>query len=297
MYRNPIAVFDSGLGGLTVIRQLLRHLPGESIVYFGDTARVPYGIKSAETVTRFAEEDIEFLQSFNPKLIIAACNTVSAAALPRLKGRYTVPICGVLEPGAKAALAKTRNGRVGVIGTEATISSNAYTRCLAALDRGIKVFANACPLLVPMVEEGRMAKDRLVLMALNEYLRPLREAGIDTLVLGCTHYPLLKPGIREVMGSRVQIVDSAKETAREAAEILAREGASSPPLPPLARPAAHRFFASDNPERFAWLSKRFLGRVVESVGLVQPELLNGRCKLKAVTVRHLEAVSLALPSV
>ncbi|NQT20028.1 MAG: glutamate racemase [Planctomycetes bacterium] len=274
--RNPIAVFDSGLGGLTVVRQLMRRLPAESIVYFGDTARVPYGIKSAETVTRFARENIEFLQTFGPKLIIAACNTASSAALPRLNGEYTVRLCGVVEPGARAAANKTRTGLVGVIGTEATIGSGCYTRCIADLNRDIKVTAKACPLLVPLVEDGRTSHDALVRMALEEYLRPLREAGVDTLVLGCTHYPLLKPGIREVMGPSVQIVDSARQTAQEAEKYLAASGELS------RRDAEgrHRFFASDHPERFARLGKRFLGRPMGSVRLVQPELLDGRLALR-----------------
>ena len=274
--RNPIAVFDSGLGGLTVVRQLMRRLPAESIVYFGDTARVPYGIKSAETVTRFARENIEFLQQFEPKLIIAACNTASSAALPLLNGEYHVPLCGVVGPGARAAVAKTRTGLVGVIGTEATIRSESYTRSIAELNPNIKVLHRACPLLVPLVEEGRTSQDDVVRMVLEEYLRPLREAGVDTLVLGCTHYPMLRPGIRAVMGEGVQIVDSARETARQAEELLAASGELS------ARQAEgrHRFFASDHPERFARLGKRFLGRPLGRVRLVQPELVNGRLALR-----------------
>ena len=277
MNENPIAVFDSGLGGLTVVRQLMRHLPGESLVYFGDTARVPYGIKSAETVARFAEEDIDFLLEFKPKLIIAACNTVSAAALPRLNGRYSVPLCGVVEPGAKAAVNRTRNGRVAVIGTEATIASGAYSRSIAKFDPSIKVFAQPCPLLVPIVEEGRQSNDELVMIALRDYLEPLKKHGVDTIVLGCTHYPLLKPGIRHVMGPGVQVVDSAKETAAEAMAILTL----SMSLAPEGRLSQQRFFASDHPERFARLGKRFLGQGLDFVRLVQPELVDGRYRMKA----------------
>ncbi len=169
----------------------MRRLPAESIVYFGDTARVPYGIKSAETVTRFVEEDIEFLQAFSPKLIIAACNTASAAALPRLNGKYSVPLCGVVKPGAKAAVNKTRNGRVGVIGTEATVDSGSYTQCITGLRPDIKVIAKACPLLVPLVEEGRTSREPVVRVILEEYLQPLKDAGVDTVVLGCTREPFL----------------------------------------------------------------------------------------------------------
>jgi len=268
MNHNPIAVFDSGLGGLTVVRQLMRRLPNESIVYFGDTARVPYGIKSAETITRFVEEDIEFLQRFEPKLIIAACNTASAAALPRLTGRCGVPLCGVLEPGAAAAVRKTRNGRVGVIGTEATIASGSYTVSITRLNPTIQVFTQACPLLVPIVEEGRSSASAVVLMVLAEYLEPLKKARVDTIVLGCTHYPLLKGAIREVMGPGVQIVDSARETARVAAELLQGIDALNAPCGPV----QHRFFASDHPERFARLGERFLGEPIGPVQLVQPEL-------------------------
>jgi len=280
MNDNPIAVFDSGLGGLTVIRQLLRHLPDESIIYFGDTARVPYGIKSAETVTRFAEEDIDFLLTFGPKLIIAACNTVSAAALPRLAGRYSVPLCGVVEPGAKAAVNKTHNGRVGVIGTEATIASGAYTRSIARFDASIKVFTQACPLLVPMVEEGRQSGDAIVGLALREYLAPLQKERVDTIVLGCTHYPLLKPGIREVMGQGVQVVDSARETAAEARSILSMGMAFAP----VAHPAKYEFFASDHYERFRRLGTKFLGQELKHVRLVQPELMEGRYRFRLVDI-------------
>jgi len=266
MRSDPIAIFDSGLGGLTVVRQVMRRLPNESIVYFGDTARVPYGIKSAETVTRFVRENIEFLQTFKPKLIIAACNTASAAALPRLNGEYGVPLCGVVEPGARAAVKKTRNGRVGVIGTEATIRSSSYARCIAELDPTIKVFARACPLLVPIVEEGRRSNDQIVQLALAEYLQPLKEAEVDTIVLGCTHYPLLKGAIRRAMGAGVQVVDSARQTACAAQEILDAAGLTAPAN------AAGRaeFFASDHVERFASIGRRFLGMPLGTVRLVQP---------------------------
>jgi len=275
---NPIAVFDSGLGGLTVVRQLIRRMPLESIVYFGDTARVPYGIKSAETVTRFAHEDIEFLEAFQPKLMIAACNTASAVALPRLSGQYSVPLLGVVEPGARAAVAKTRNRRIGVIGTEATIGSSSYTKCIKALAPDVEVVGKACPLLVPLVEEGRNSGDAIVLMALEEYLAPLKAGGVDTVVLGCTHYPLLKSAIRRVMGQGVSIVDSALETARAAAGLIA---GSQMPAPSLSKPE-YLFFASDSPNRLMQLGRRFLGGVIESVGLVQPELIDGRHVLRAV---------------
>jgi glutamate racemase len=274
--QRPIGIFDSGLGGLTVVRAVRRRLPAEAIVYFGDTARVPYGIKSADTVTRFTEENIKFLQGFDPKLIIAACNTASATALPRLDGKYSIPLCGVVEPGARAAVRKTRTRRIGVIGTEATISSKSYLRCIAGLATDVKVFSKACPLLVPLVEEGRSSLDEVVLMVLREYLEPLKSREVDTFVLGCTHYPLLKQGIRRVMGLGVHIVDSARETAREAAAILGiATGGSTAPAE-----MRHQFYASDNPRRFAHLGRRFLGRMPMAVKLVQPELINGKLELR-----------------
>jgi len=266
MRSDPIAIFDSGLGGLTVVRQVMRRLPAENIVYFGDTARVPYGIKSAETVTRFVRENIEFLQTFRPKLIIAACNTASAAALPRLNGEYDFPLCGVVEPGARAAVRRTRNGRIGVIGTEATIGSGSYARRIAALDPAIEVFSRACPLIVPLVEEGRTSSDPIVEMALAEYLRPLNEAGVDTIVLGCTHYPLLKAAIKRAAGLRVQVIDSARETAAVAEETLDAAGARAD----AGSAGRAQFFASDHVERFTAIGRRFLGKALGEVCLVQP---------------------------
>ena len=205
----PIGVFDSGLGGLTVIRQLRRKLPHEDFVYLGDTARVPYGNKSPQTVIRFAREDARFLLSQRVKAIVVACNTASAWALPALERRFNVPIFGVILPGARAAIEKTRGKRIGVIATTATIRSRAYSNAILARDDSISVFARACPLLAPLVEEG-WTDNRVARLALKEYLRPLLKRRIDTLVLGCTHYPLLKRAIRAVAGRKIRLIDSAE---------------------------------------------------------------------------------------
>jgi len=258
---SPIGVFDSGLGGLTVMRQIAEALPGEDLVYFGDTARVPYGIKSPPTIIRFAEECCRFLLRLGPKLLVVACNTASAAALPHLQRTLAVPILGVVEPGARAAVAATRNRRVGVIGTEATIRSRAYLDCIRALDPAISLVDRACPLFVPLVEEGREPDDPVVRLVAKEYLRPLIEFGVDTVVLGCTHYPLLKGALRAVLGRAVTIVDSAEETARATAETLDKLGLrrADGALP------AYRYFVTDNPVRFASVGSRIMGNIIEQV--------------------------------
>ncbi len=263
---RPIGIFDSGLGGLTVVRAIRRRLPAESIVYFGDTARVPYGIKSGRTVTRFATEDCEFLLRHDPKFIVAACNTASAAALPALEERFAVPLCGVIEPGAAEAVGVCRGRPIGVIGTEATVGSGVYGRAILALAPEVTVVERACPLLVPLVEEGRTSQDPLVRLALREYLAPLAEAGVGTVVLGCTHYPLLAGAIAEVLGPGVTLVDSAEAVALEVASRLAADGAAE-----THGAGEVRFVVSDNPERFRQVGARFLGEPVGSVWEVTPE--------------------------
>lgn len=254
----PIGIFDSGVGGLTVVHALLRELPSEHLLYLGDTGRTPYGTKSAETVTRYSLENLEFVLARGVKLVVVACNTMAAVALGALAARSPVPVLGVIEPGARAAAARTRVGRVGVIGTEATIASGAYTKALRALSPRIEVYTRACPLFVPLAEEGWT--DGPVARAVAEtYLGSLARSGIDTLVLGCTHYPLLKPVIAAVMGPAVTLVDSADETARAVAARLRESG--------LARQAgggSSSFFVTDVPERFVRIGQRFLGARVES---------------------------------
>jgi len=266
---SPIGIFDSGLGGLTVMREVALALPGEDLLYFGDTARVPYGIKSPPTIIRFSEECCRFLLGKEPKLLIVACNTASAAALPHLRQALDVPLLGVVEPGARAAVAATRNRRVGIIGTEATIKSRAYPDCIRALDPAIALVDRACPLFVPLVEEGRDCDDPIVRLAAKEYLRPLIEFGVDTVVLGCTHYPLLKDAFRGVLGRAVTIVDSAEETARAAAQALDERGLRRGP----GASPAYRYYVTDNPVRFASIGSRIMGDIIEHVERVDPAAL------------------------
>ncbi|MGH7565172.1 MAG: glutamate racemase [Gemmatimonadota bacterium] len=255
----PIGVFDSGIGGLTVMHALMERLPHESMVYFGDTARVPYGPKSAATVTRFSFENVELLTRRGVKAVVVACNTATAHALPALRERFDLPIVGVVGPGARAAAMATRSGRVGVIGTHGTIGSGAYEKALLDIRPDLEVVSRACPLFVPLAEEGMIDHPAARLIA-AEYLAPFRDDGIDTLILGCTHYPLLKPIIAETLGPRVTLIDSAEETARETAGLLSeRELARPDGLP------EYRYLVSDLPDQFLKVGQRFLGERIEGV--------------------------------
>lgn len=270
----PIGVFDSGIGGLTVVRQLFAQLPDEAIVYFGDSARVPYGSKSPETVTRFSAEATRFLVRRGVKFLVVACNSASAVALETLERGYDVPMLGVIQPGARAAAARTRNGRVGVIGTRATVGSRAYDRALHVLDAKLQVESAACPLFVPFAEEGWLEGEVLEAVA-RRYLAPLLERGIDTLILGCTHYPILKPALQRVVGDKVELIDTAEETTRQVVQELQSRGLLRPSLaqdrgadpsrssPPgsAARPR-HAFYVSDVPAQFEEVGSRFLGRAI-----------------------------------
>lgn len=220
--RRPIGVFDSGIGGLTVVSALRRSLPNESIYYIGDTARVPYGGKSPTTVQRYSLEIASLLLRENAKTIVVACNTASSLALPELEAQLPVKITGVIAPGAQAAIAATRNGHVGVIGTRATIKSGSYERALRTLHPGVRVSARACPLLVPLIEEGWLASE-ITDKVLLQYLEPLLEEGIDTLVLGCTHYPLLRPALGRLLGESIRLVDAAENCAVSVGQLLERE--------------------------------------------------------------------------
>ena len=215
----PIGVFDSGVGGLTVAREIIRQIPNEKIIYFGDTARVPYGSKSKETVTRFSEQIVRFLRTFQVKTIVVACNTASACALDALERDIDIPIIDVVKPGAKAAWEATRNGRIGVIGTEATIGSQIYTKYIQNLNRDITIYGKACPLFVPLVEEG-LLEDPVTDEIARRYLTELIDIDIDTLILGCTHYPLIRSTLGRIMGEGVRLVNPAYETARELKEML-----------------------------------------------------------------------------
>jgi glutamate racemase len=258
--RAPIGVFDSGIGGLTVAREIMRQLPTESIVYFGDTARVPYGPKSPDTVRRYSREITDFLCHQGVKSVVVACNTATAHALPMLREQYRVPIIGVVEPGARAAVAATRNRGIGVIGTLGTVNSGAYERAIRALSPDARVVARACPLFVPLVEEGWLDTEPTRLIA-EEYLHPLVQARVDTVVLGCTHYPLLKPLIGRVVGHGVRLIDSAEQTAAETARVLAERDLCAPGD----NAPEYRFVASDAPLQFRTLAERFLGAPIDDV--------------------------------
>jgi glutamate racemase len=263
---KAIGIFDSGIGGLTVLKELVKAMPQEDTIYLGDTARVPYGTKSPETVTRYGIEIASFLVKRDIKLLVVACNTASAVSLETLQERFPIPIVGVIEPGARRAAAMTRNGRVGVIGTEATIKSSAYTRAIKRVNPGIEVTTRACPLFVPLAEEGWLDNEVARLTA-RSYLTELKETGVDTLVLGCTHYPLLKEIIAETMGEQVRLVDSAEETARTVAEILSGRGL----LRPAAEKGNHHYFVTDVPAGFIRIGNRFLGGKLDDVHQVNLE--------------------------
>lgn len=260
----PIGVFDSGVGGLTVVRALMRHLPQESIIYFGDTARVPYGVKSVETIGHFSTQITEFLLEKQVKLLVVACNTMAAVASQAIRDLSPVPVLDVIDAGARNAVAQTRNQRVGVIGTLTTVHSGAYDRAIHGLNPHITIHSQACPLFVPLVEEGWLEHPVTRLTAV-EYLEPLLQAGIDTLVLGCTHYPLLRPLLQEVAGPDVVLVDSADNMAVLAGEELAavsrRNTGSMDPV--------YQFYITDVPQRFQQIGERFLGRALTHVHVVK----------------------------
>ena len=258
--RQPIGVFDSGIGGLTVVKALMEDLPSESIVYFGDTARVPYGTKSKSTIVRFSLENVEFLLRFGVKCIVIACNTSSSCALPTLRKYFKVPIVGVIRPGALAAVRGTKTKRVGVIGTTATIHSRAYESAIHRLDPTVTVFSQGCPLFVPLVEEGWL-NGTISRQVAEQYLQPLMRQRIDTLILGCTHYPLLAPTIQRVLGPGVRLVDSARQTASEVRGVLLGTDTLSDRR---ARPR-YRFFVTDEPAHFNRVGHHFLGQVIGSV--------------------------------
>ena len=264
LQRNrPIGVFDSGLGGLTVVAELSALLPGEDIVYLGDSARVPYGIKSLETVRRFAREDATFLLGLDPKLIVVACNTASAAAIDVLRETSSVAVVDVIAPGSAEAIA-VGDGPVGVVATEATIRSGAYQATLAGLDSARDVHLAACPLLVPIVEEGRAEDDPIVIHVLCDYLREMLRVRPTSLILGCTHYPLLATAIGKLMGPGTTLISSGAAAAREVARLLDACDAKND----LAAPGRLNCYTTDNPERFAELGERFSGRALTSVTYV-----------------------------
>ena len=245
----PIGVFDSGVGGLTVVREIMRNLPNEEIVYFGDTARVPHRSKSKETVTLYSRQIVRFLQSKEVKAIVVACNTASAYALETIKKELDIPIIGVVEPGARVACETTVNDRIGVIGTEATVHSGIYTSFIRRQKPDVQVVSKACPLFVPLVEEGWL-KDPITMEVARRYLEELLQYDIDTLILGCTHYPLLRSTVQKIVGDKVNLVNPAYETARDLKKLLERENLSNPDTETDPSEMSHRFYVSDAADKF-----------------------------------------------
>lgn len=263
---RPIGVFDSGIGGLTTVRELFERLPGESVVYFGDTARLPWGNKSKATVTRFSLEIASFLVRQNVKCVVVACNTASSHALDALRERFGVPVIGVIEPAARAAVAVSPKGRIGVVGTLATVGSNAYADAIARLSPKADVQQRACPLFVPLVEEGWLDHP-VTRQVAEEYLHELKAAGLESLILGCTHYPMLAPLLQSYMGPSVKLIDSGAEAARATAALLKERGLLAPAG---GGSPQHHFYLSDEPRRrsFASVAEAFLGRALPKVSVV-----------------------------
>ena len=269
MDTRPIGVFDSGLGGLTALRELARLMPEEDLVYFGDTGRVPYGNRSKDILVKYARQDMAFLRTFNPKAVVVACGTVSTTALDVLRAENDIPVFGVVEPAAQAAAHVTRNGRVGLIGTRASIRSGAYERTLDALRPGVEVTARACPLLVPLVENGRFRPgDPVVETVVGEYLAPIQAAGVDALILGCTHYPLIRSTLGRIMGDRVALVNPAYETAMELRRLLASHDLLCQ-TPPALGSNRYQFYVSDKADKFI----RFANSIIK-YGILSAKTVN-----------------------
>ncbi|MDD2557565.1 MAG: glutamate racemase [Desulfuromonadaceae bacterium] len=262
MPQRTIGVFDSGVGGLTVLQAIRKHLPDEDLVYLGDTARVPYGTKSPETVLRYALQAAEFLCAHQVKMIVVACNTASSVALQILTHHFNIPVVGVIVPGAQEAVRISTSGRIGVIGTEGTVNSGAYQREISTLRDGVQVFTAACPLFVPLAEEG-WANHEIARLAAHEYLLPLLRNNIDTLVLGCTHYPLLKDTLRQVLPAQVNMVDSATQTAITVRSLLRHHHTLCQEKPK--RVGSCRFYVTDVPTRFVRVGSAFLGEELKEV--------------------------------
>lgn len=263
----PIGVFDSGVGGLTVAREIMRQIPNEKIIYFGDTARVPYGSKSQETVTRFSEQIVRFLRTFQVKTIVVACNTASAYALDTLEKNIDIPIIGVVKPGAKVAAEATRNGRIGVIATEATIGSRIYSKYIQELNKNVTIYGKACPLFVPLVEEG-LLQDPVTDEIARRYLTELIDIDIDTLILGCTHYPLIRSTVGRIMGDGVTLVNPAYETAIELKAMLEKLDLLNEEAPGLGS-NQYQFYVSDKAEKFV----RFANSIIK-YGILSAKTIN-----------------------
>ncbi len=271
---RPIGVFDSGVGGLTVFHALEQALPGEPLIYLGDTARVPYGTKSAETVIRYTLEAARFMLRQQVKMVVVACNTASSVAIDAMERETRLPVIGVIEPGAGRAVERSRVGRIGVIGTRATVASGAYKRAIQALRPDAEVLSQACPLFVPLAEEGWTDGD-ITRRVAESYLEPFKRAEVDALVLGCTHYPLLRGVIGDVMGPDVVLVDSAESVAHEVSRRLHDEPALAGPQDEPGR-GEHHFYVTDAPEPFQVVAERFLGRPIRCLEWASLEKTNER---------------------
>lgn len=264
----PIGVFDSGVGGLTVAREIMRNLPKEDIVYFGDTARVPYGSKSKDNIIRYSRQIIHFLQTKGVKAIVIACNTASALALDTVKDEFDIPIIGVVEPGARAALAVTENKKIGVIGTEATVRSSMYEKIMEGINPEVSVIAKACPLFVPLVEEG-FKKHKVTDEIIDYYLADLKKSDIDALILGCTHYPLLRSKIREYVGEKITLVNPAYETAMDLKRILQEMDMENPDIE--GDHGSYSFYVSDAADKFKQFANSILPYDIETTKQINIE--------------------------
>lgn len=265
---SPIGVFDSGVGGLTVAREIMRNLPNEDIVYFGDTARVPYGSKSKDNIIRYSRQIIHFLQTKGVKAIVIACNTASALALETVKDEFDIPIIGVVEPGARAALAVTETKKIGVIGTEATVRSAMYEKIIQGIEPGVSVLAKACPLFVPLVEEG-FKKHHVTDEIIDYYLASLKESDIDALILGCTHYPLLRSKIREYVGEKITLVNPAYETAMDLKVMLQENDMENPDVE--GDHGSYSFYVSDAADKFKQFANSILPYDIETTKQINIE--------------------------
>ncbi|MBR4950258.1 MAG: glutamate racemase [Clostridia bacterium] len=261
MDNRPIGVFDSGLGGLTALKELIEIMPHEDFIYFGDTGRIPYGTKSSETVIKYTRQDINFLKSFDIKGILTACGTASSVALPVLKEELDIPVYGVVESACYAAYNSTKNKRIGILGTQTTIKSKSYEKLLISIDKDIEVFAIPCPMFVPLVENGYIDSENEVSnIIVKDYVEPLIENGVDTVILGCTHYPLLSDIIQKHLGENVTLINSGKESAKNLAKSISSSEKCSE-----SKKGTVRFFVSDAVESFSKTAQVFLGREISDV--------------------------------
>lgn len=258
--QRPIGIFDSGIGGLTVAKSVFNLLPNEDVIYIGDTARLPYGTKSKETVILYSIESLKFLLSKKVKMVIVACNTASSVAVPFLQKISKIPIIGVIAPGAKAAIEKTHNSRIGVIGTNGTIKSKSYIKEIKRNKKDVEIYSQPCSLFVQLAEDG-WTDNEIALLTAQKYLQPLKEKNVDTLILGCTHYPILKNTIRKAIGDKISMIDSGEETAKEVVNILRKENL----LSLRKRKGEHKFFFTDLPDNYRVIIERFLGRKISNV--------------------------------